>query len=88
MLIDSYILEKRLIHSPVTPILEKSPIPLLVVSPNHGKVEYKWEYKSQYTDKWTKVEVPPYTCLLYVDTPRKYSCTVNEEIIIFDVKGR
>ena len=82
------IIEKRLIHSPVTPILKKSPIPLLVVSPNHGKVEYKWECKSHYTEKWTKVEVPPYTCLLHVDTPCKYRCTVNEESITFDVKGK
>ena len=84
--------EKRLIHSSVTSIIEKSrvPLPLLVVSPNHGKVKYKWEYKSRYNDKWTRVEAPPYTCLLIVDTPRQYRCTVDEfeEFILFDVKGK
>ena len=48
----------------------------------------EWEYKSHYSDKWTKVEVPPYTCLLYADIPRKYRCIVNEEFITFDIRGR
>jgi len=67
--------------------LIKSPVPLLVVSDNHGEVDYKWEYKNLYYDKWTDMKVPPYTCLLYADTPRKYRCTVDGESIIFDVKG-
>ena len=52
-----------------------------------GKVEYKWEYKSIYIDKWNVIQVPSYTCLLYVDTARKYRYTVERRTVLFDVKG-
>jgi len=34
-------LEMRLVHSSCMPTLIKSPVPLLVVSDNHGEVDYQ-----------------------------------------------
>ena len=79
--------EKKLIHSLTTFTMDKSPAALLVVSPNHGTVAYQWQYKSICSDVWTAINVPSYTCLLYVNTARKYRCMVDDKIILFDVKG-
>ena len=67
--------------------MAKPPASLLVVSPSHGKTEYKWEYQSIYASKWTLIEVPSYTCLLFVATARKYRCTVEGKTVLFNVKG-
>jgi len=72
-------LEKGLVHSSCMPTFIKYRVPLLVVSGSHEEVNL-------YNDKWTVIEVPPYTCLLYADTTLKYRCTVDGESIIFDVK--
>lgn len=79
--------ENKLMHSLSVVSMEKPPAALLVVSPNHGKAKYLWEYKYSYQDKWNIIKVPSYTCLLYVDTARKYRCTVDGKTILFDVKG-
>ena len=56
---------------------------LLVLSPNHGKrVSYKWEKRNAKSTVWESIQVPAYTCLLYVDDPGDYSCTVDEETSI------
>jgi hypothetical protein len=60
--------EKRLVHSKTTLKLEKSPQALLVISPNHGRVQYKWEWKRAYMTDWKAVDVPSWTCLLYIDS--------------------
>ena len=38
-------------------------------------------------NKWNLIEVPYYTCLLFVDTARNYRCTVEGKTILFSVKG-
>ena len=80
---------KKLVHSSTCSVLmdPQEPLPLLVLSPNHGMVEYLWEYKSNYSQQWCKLEVPTTTCLLYIDTVRKYKCTVDGNEVIFYVKG-
>ena len=91
-------IEKRLVHSPLLITLEKPcmwpPVPLLVISPAHGQVSYKWEKKSlDWEDTavpsldWEDTAVPSFTCLLYVDTAQQYKCTVDGESVIFNVQG-
>ena len=48
------------------------PMPLLVISPKHGRVSYMWERKGFYAEKWEIIKVPPYTSILYVDTTMEY----------------
>ena len=79
--------EKKVLRSLSVVTMTKPPAALLVVSPSHGKAKYRWEYKSIYVDKWNLIEVPWYTCLLFVDTARKYRCTVEGQMVVFDVKG-
>ena len=67
--------------------MEDSVASLLTISPNHGRVEYYWE-KRTYSNEWRKkLEVPPWTCLLYVTIPSQYRCTVEQSTVEFDVKG-
>ena len=78
--------ESRIIHSSQQVILENAVTPLLVVSPKHGSVEYKWERKVSFTsNEWKTIEVPSWTCLLYVTSAAQYRCTVELSTIIFDV---
>lgn len=79
--------EKRLVHSKTTLKLEKSPQALLVISPNHGRVQYKWEWKHAYMTDWKAVDVPSWTCLLYIDTAGQYRCTVEDSTVLFHVQG-
>lgn len=67
--------------------MDKSPATLEVVSPNHGRVEYKWEWKRAYMKDWEVVEVLLWTCLLYVDAAGQYRCTVGDSTVIFHVQG-
>lgn len=67
--------------------LEEGVVPLLVMTPKHGSVEYKWEKKRQWMDDWNLMKVPSYTCLVYVDTAAQYRCTVDSNTIEFNVKG-
>jgi len=80
-----------LIHSPLFITLEKPcmwpPVPLLVISPSHGQISYKWEKKSSSNMDWEDMAIPPFTCLLYVDTAQQYKCTVDGESVIFNVQG-
>ena len=66
--------------------MEKPPTALLVVSPKHGETAYKWERKRLYMDGWDNIDVPPYTCLLYVDVARQYRCTVEGRSVVFNVQ--
>ena len=81
--------EKKLVHSQLTLTLnETSAAPLLVISPNHGKVEYKWEKRvSSFMNEWKSIEVPPWTCLVYATTPAQYRCAVDSSAVVFNVKG-
>ena len=45
---------------------------LLILVPDHGHVRYKWERHNKRAGVWDLIEVPPYTCLLYVDQPGDY----------------
>ena len=59
---------------------------LLVLSPNHGKdVSYKWERQNAESAMWEPIQVPVYTCLLFVNDPGDYRCIVCEEIYYFIV---
>ena len=81
------VIEKRLVHSQLSAtIMEDSVASLLTISPNHGRVEYYWE-KRTYSNEWKRLEVPPWTCLLYVTIPSQYRCTVEQSTVEFDVKG-
>ena len=62
------------------------PIPLVVIDPNHGMAIYTWEKKQLHDNNWKKIDVPSYTCLLYVDTTMQYRCSVNDKIVVFNVK--
>lgn len=68
--------------------LMKTPTPLFVLSPNHGKTEYLWERKGNRGLEWTKIDVPSHTCLLYVDVAGEYKCTVESISINFHVQGK
>ena len=81
--------EKRIVHNKQHLTLpENAAIPLLVISPNHGNVMYKWEKRvPSFFGEWKTIEVPPWTCLLYVNNATQYRCTVETSFITFDVKG-
>ena len=76
-----------MVHSLRDMSLEEGVVPLLVVSPKHGSVEYKWEKKRQWMDDCNLMKVPSYTFLIYVDTAAQYRCTVESTTIEFNVKG-
>ena len=91
-------LEKVLVHSQTEIVMEKSctwlPIPLVVIDPNHGTAIYTWEKKQPDDNSW-KNDVPSHTCLLYVDNTvqyrcsvtMQYSCSVDNKVVVFNVKG-
>ena len=65
--------ETRLVHSQTSlELAENGPLPLLVIFPNHGNVKYKWEQRTCCIGEWEMVEVPPWTCLLYVMLANQY----------------
>lgn len=74
-------------HSTTTVTMKSQPCALLVLSPRHGSVHYKWERKVYMHDEWSKVDVPGWTCLLYADTHGSYRCTVEDDVVHFCVKG-
>ena len=79
--------ETRLVHSETSlELAENASVPLLVISPSHGKVKYKWEQRKSFMGDWEVVKVPHWTCLLYVTSANQYRCTVETSTIIFDVK--
>ena len=61
---------------------------LLILMPEHGSVSYKWERRNERAGVWQLIEVPPYTCLLYVDLPGDYRCQVGERKFYFIVLCR
>ena len=50
---------------------------LLLLAPDHGHVTYKWERRNERAGIWEPIEVPPYTCLLYVDQAGDYRCQMG-----------
>ena len=58
---------------------------LLVLSPYHGEVSYKWEKKGNLA--WEMIDVPSSTCLLYVNCYGMYRCKVDDAIYYFEVIG-
>lgn len=82
------IAEKKIVHSKQLLTLQgNKPLPLLVISPNHGKVNYRWEQRFSDLDEWKIFDVPLWTCLLYVECARQYRCTVEDKCVVFHVKG-
>ncbi len=59
---------------------------LYVVSPNHGKSEYHWKRKSVFSQDWTLINVPAWTCLLRVNESGNYRCSFDDMSISFEVK--
>lgn len=82
---DHIITEKTVVHSKQLVTLQgNKPVPLLVISPNHGKVT---EQRFSDVDNWKTFDVPLWTCLLYVEYARQYRCTVEDKCVVFHVKG-
>ena len=81
------VIEEQLVHSRLAvSIMEDSVASLLTILPNNGKVEYHWE-KGPFLMIGKKIEVQPWTCLLYVDSPSHHRCTVERFTVVFNVKG-
>ena len=57
---------------------------LLVLSPNHGRDKYAWEWQDL-SSRWVQILVPSHTCLPYASNPGKYRCIVQEEMFTFTV---
>lgn len=58
---------------------------LLVLAPNHGQVTYKCNAR---TGVWNPIEVPPHTCLLYVDQAGDYRCQMGGQTFYFTILWR
>lgn len=78
--------EKRVVHGETTLMLDTTPVPVFTISPNHGKIGYKWEKKRLLSPDWICIDVPERTCLLFVDEPGKYRSSFENESIVFEVK--
>lgn len=50
----------------------------MVLSPRHGQVSYKWEYRIDDLSPWQSIAMPAYTCLLYVKDSGEYKCTIED----------
>ena len=61
---------------------------LLLLAPDHGHVTYKWERRNARAGVWELIDVPPFTCLLYVDQPGDYMCQMGGENFYFNVLCR
>lgn len=59
--------------------------PLLVLSPRHGSVCYLWEKRG--VTRWELVYTPSDTCILYVKCCGIYKCSVEGEVVVFEVIG-
>ncbi len=82
-----------LVHSSRMQRLNKSSnlAKMFVLSPNHGIVTYMWEQrKVDRDDEWKDLCLPTDTCILYANKafPGVYRCTVDDQIVIFDVVGK
>ena len=54
----------------------------------NGKGRYiLWETGKLLMGDWETINVPPWTCLLYVTSANQYRCTVEASSVLFDVKG-
>ena len=78
--------EKRVVHGERSLLLNKTPVPLFAISPNHGKVEYRWEMKRFLSPDWAPIDLPKWTCLLFVDEVGKYRCNFESTAIVFEVE--
>lgn len=78
------IAERRVVLSERTQSLDNLKCAhLLVVSPDHGSVEYRWERKDVL--EWVHVKVPSDTCLLYARCQGMYRCLVAGDVYNFEV---
>lgn len=78
------IIETELVHNSTTQIIDpiSKTATLVVVSPNHGSVQYAWEVMGG--DDIYSFN----TGVLYVRTAGIYQCTVEGETVKFKVKGK
>ena len=58
---------------------------LLLISPDHGRVEYNWQRKKELD--WDSIDSPKDTCVLYVKDCGLYRCTVANKHYFFEVRG-
>ena len=77
--------EKRPIRSRPQEVINSSTdyASLFVLSPDHGKVNYTWEKKGDWA--WEMIDIPPNTCIVYVNSSRRYRCSVGDDHYYFDV---
>ena len=65
---------------------------LLLLAPDHGRahVTYKWARRNERAGVWDPIDVPPHTCLLYIDQPGDYKCQMGGSSFYFTVlcKGK
>ncbi len=47
-----------------------------------GKVEYQWEMKRFLSPDWAPIDLPKWTCLLFVDEVGKYRCNFESTAIV------
>ena len=58
---------------------------LVVISPEHGRLDYVWEKKG--VEGMDDTYLPYNTSVLYVQSTGLYQCTIGEECIEFKVQG-
>lgn len=78
--------EKRVVHGQTSLVLDSTPVPVFAISPNHGKVEYQWEKKRVFSPNWAPIDVPKWTCILFVEELGSYRCTFENHSFVFEVK--
>ena len=79
--------EKQLVHSKKVQEIDpvKKVAPLLVLSPHHGSVCYLWEKRG--VTRWELVYTPSDTCILYAKSRGLYKCSVEGQVVEFEVIG-
>lgn len=83
------IAEKRIVRSRKSQYLDPCDskyVSLLLLSPDHGSVQYQWEKKGRH--EWESIDVSNSTCVLYVKSCGIYKCTVAGEAHLFEVGGK
>lgn len=75
----------KLVHSETLVKLLSTTTALLCISPSHGRVHYTWE-KNVFS-AWEKMDLPPHTCLLFVERRGTYRCSVGDDTVTFKVIG-
>ena len=60
-------------------------VPLLCVSPQHGKHPYMCELQPFRT--WEKIDVSSTCCVLFVSHSGRYRCTIGTDTVTFTVQG-